>query len=343
MSAQSRSAGWGLYVGLSLLCSCSARANGSSSMQNSQANQGQAASLLRNQPPGPMELIDLQMLLRMTRERDRPYIRPSTEDLDRTTEAGLTLFKEAQSARCIRATPIFRQAGFEMAVTALGGAPAFAVRELPDNHIGGGVYIIRQGAVPRERIIQVPHSFFDVGTLEIGMELASASAARALFVNTVHRYQGGRPAISIEEERSESPSDLAHQEATFFQRMTGSALATFPQLQVIQVHGFGDGSVPESWQAAVVVSPGAAPAGADEAAKVAARLGALLGTERVLLFPRDTRRLGAQTNVQGRLVAAHRTATFLHLELSRTLRNRLRQDADLLRAFIAAVIGGDKS
>lgn len=314
--------------------------------KNSQSNSGLTASLSISQhqhPPDRFEAVDLHMLLRMARERDRPYVAPSSEALDRTSAAGLALFKEVQGGRCVQATPHFRAAGFEVAATALGGGPAFAVRELPDNHIGGGIYIVRQGPVPRERIVQVPHSFFDVGTLEIGTELANAAVARALFVNTVHRYQAGRPRQSDDEDREEAPADLAHQEATFFQRLTASALMALPQLQVIQVHGFGDGAVPESMQAAVVVSPGAAGAGAEEAARVAARLAALLGRERVFLFPRDTRKFGAQTNMQGRLVATYRSATFLHLELSRTMRANLRQDMELRRAFIAAVIGtGEK-
>lgn len=338
---------WGLCVGLMLGASCSARANGTAPMQrNPQSNATVTASLSsgpKQSAPDAIEAGDLHLLLRMARERDRPYMTPQPVELDSASAAGLALFKEAPDARCVQATPHFRTAGFELATTTLAGGPAFVVREQPNHRMGGGIYVIRQGSVPRERLVQVPHSFFDVGTLDIGVELANAASARALFVNTVHRYQAGKPRITDDEDREEAPADLAHQDATYFQRMTASALATLPQLQVIQVHGFGDGAVPEGAQAAVVVSPGVAVAGAEEAARVAARLAVLMGRERVFLFPRDTRRFGALTNVQGRLVAKHRQATFLHLELSRTLRTRLRQDADLRRAFIAAVIGaGEK-
>jgi hypothetical protein len=287
----------------------------------------------------PVGMEDLHSVLRWTRERNRPYAAPRPDELGRFLTAAQALFKEVREGRCHRSLPFFKEAGFEVSLTSLGGKPAFAVREQPWLRRGGGVYIIRHGAVPRERIVQVPHSFFDVGTMEIGIDLANAAQARALYVSTVHRYQGGKPPPADGEEHAASPADLTHQEATFFQRLTDGALAVLPRLQVIQVHGFGDGKVPECAQAAVVVSPGTAPAGAPEAAHVAARLAALFGPDRVLLYPRDTQKYGAQTNVQSHAVAANRTATFLHLELSRTLRTRLLSDIALRRAFIAAVLG----
>lgn len=283
---------------------------------------------------------DLTLLLRSARERNRPYKAPPPKELLQTAAAGHALIQEALTERSHRAARLCGAARFELARTQLGDAPAIAVREGPFSRRGGGVYIFRRGAVPRERLVQIPHSFFDVGTLELGMELAAVAQARALFVNTVHRFQGGRPQPGEDDQPVDAPADLAHQELTFFQGFTIAALAALPQLQVIQLHGFADGGVPECPQALVVVSPGAAPAGAAEAAQVSERLGALFGSDKVLLYPRDTRRYGAQRNVQGRAVAAAGRGTFLHIELSHTLRTRLSDDGALRRAFIAAVIGG---
>ncbi len=282
---------------------------------------------------------DLSSLLRATRERNRPYQAPTGDELHLAQVAGRFLFQECQGHKSEPAEHLLEQAGLTLLGTQLGGSPAMVVREAPGLRRGSGIYIVRRGPVARERIVQVPHSFFDKGTLELGVELAQAAAARALFVNTVHRYQGGRPPLEDEEGRVDAPADLAHQEQTFFQRFTGAALAMLPRPQVLQLHGFADGSVPECPQALVVVSPGAATAGAGEAAEVAARLAELFGRERVLLYPRDTRRLGAQRNVQGRLIAADGRASFLHLELAHALRTRLLLDGELRRAFFAAVLG----
>lgn len=232
--------------------------------------------------------------------------------------------------------------GFSLTPTTLAGAPALAVVETATHRRGGGVYVVRTGALPRERIVQVPHSFFDEETLPIGLALAEAGAARALFVNTVHRYQAGRPrAAGPDESKADaaSPSDLAHQRRSFFQEMTEAALAKLRGVAIIQVHGFKPGTSRARARAEVVVSAGAAHAGDDEAARVAARLAALLGDERVLLYPRDTTMLGAMTNAQGEVVARHPPATFLHLELSRALRDRLASDGELRTRFARAVFG----
>lgn len=289
----------------------------------------------------PAEEEDLQGLLREARERNRPYQEPSSDELRQAFSAGRLLFRECLAPRRERSDRQLHRAHLTLLGTQLGGGPAVVVREAAGRRRGSGVYIFRLGAVPRERVVQIPHSFFDRGTLELGVELAYAAQARALFVNTVHRYQGGGLAPAEDEGRADAPADLAHQDQTFFQSFTSAALAVLPQPQILQLHGFADGAVRECPQALVVVSPGVAAVGAAEAAQVAERLAALFGAERVLLYPRDTCRFGAQRNAQGRLVGADGRASFLHLELSHALRMRLLEDAALRRAFIAAVIGAE--
>lgn len=288
----------------------------------------------------PNQTGDLRSLLSQVRERNRRYQAPHPSELHKSMAAARALLGECLTGRrALAAAILLSHAHFSLAFTELGGAPALAVYEDPAYRRGGGIYIFRRGEVPRERIVQVPHSFFDVGTLEIGLELAAAAQARALFVNTIHRYEGGKPPSADDDEPQASPADVAHNEHAFFQAFTLAALRGLVRPQIIQVHGFADGGIADCPNAAVVISAGAAPAGAQEAAQVAARLGALLGGGRVLLFPRDTQRLGALKNVQGRAVSAAAGATFLHIEISRTLRDQLNRDSSLRRAFAAAVVG----
>ncbi len=284
---------------------------------------------------------DLAAILRSARERNRPYLPPPPDELRQGYTAVQMLLRHPRSAHMHLADQHFAGAHFALLPTWLGGAPAVAVREDLAYRRGGGIYIFRLGMVPRERLIQVPHSFFDMGTLPIGLELADLAQARALFVNTIHRYQGGKAPHIDEDESSSAVADLAHQEFTFFQSFTMAALSTLPRVQVIQIHGFADGAVADCPQAQVVISAGAAAAGAQEAAQVTGRLGMLLGPSRVLLFPKDTRRYGARKNLQGRAVAANGGASFLHIEISHSLRMQLHSDSTLRRAFAAAVIGTD--
>jgi hypothetical protein len=287
----------------------------------------------------PNQTGDLRSLLAQARERNRRYQAPHPAELHKVAAAVRGLLGGLIGRRASIAPFLFHHAHFNLTPTELGGAPAVAVREDPDYRRCGGIYVFRLGEVPRERIVQVPHSFFDVGTLEIGIELATVTQARALFVNTIHRYEGGKPPSADDDEPQASPADVAHNEQAFFHAFTLAALRALVRPQIIQVHGFADGGIADCPSAAVVISAGAAPAGAQEAAQVAARLGALLGGGRVLLFPRDTQRLGAQKNVQGRAASAAAGATFLHIEISRTLRDQLNRDSSLRRAFAAAVAG----
>ncbi len=285
---------------------------------------------------------DLLAILAQARERDRAYQAPPLDELRHAYLAGSALLASAASGQYRCAIGLFQDAHFVLTNTTLAGAQAIAVQETPLLRRGAGLYVVRFGRLPRERLVQVPHSFSDIGTLEIGIELARDVRARALYVSTVHRNQGKGQSEDLES-HEEAPADVAHQELSFFHHLTLAALATLPRLQVVQVHGFGDGRVPEFPQAAVVVSAGAAPGGAVEAAAVAERLSALLGKGQVLLYPRDTHKYGARKNIQGRAVATQSRATFLHLELSRSFRRQLLSDLHLRRAFGAAVAGPEAS
>ena len=268
----------------------------------------------KNHAMRPLQEEYVSSLLYQARERNRAYRAPPPAELQKAVAAGRALFSESVAGQNNLAGRLFGEAHFSLVGAQLGGGSAVVVRETPEHRRGGGVYIFRRGAVPRERVIQIPHSFFDMGTLEIGLELASVAQARALFVNTVHRFQGAIPHSAEDDGPGDAPADLAHQEQTVFQSLTAAALSTLHEPQILQLHGFADGSVPECLQALVVVSPGAAPVGAAEAARVAERLAGLLGRDKVLLYPRDTRRLGALRNVQGRAVGADGRASFLHLD-----------------------------
>lgn len=312
-----------------LLVSCSCLALGCSGAR--------VAHTKETQPAEPTE--DLHVLLQRARGREVSYRPPQAEELGKIFQAGCALFRRLTTGRDDGALALFQAAHFRLTRTELAFGPAIAIHEEEGTLRGAGVYVFRLGPLPRERLVQVPHSFTDVGTLKIGIDLANATRSRALMVNSVPRQAHGKSTATGDEHGSSAPADLAHQKLTFFQQLTLAALFTLPGLQVLQVHGFTDGSLPESPRAAVVVSPGAATAGSSEAAQVAERLARLLGRDRVLLYPRDTRRFGARSNQQGRAVATNSGATFLHLELSRTLRDQLTKDALLRRAFAFAVAG----
>lgn len=227
-----------------------------------------------------------------------------------------------------------RAAGYVVEGWLLGGDRVLAAVEAADRRRGGGAYVVRVGAKGAE-LLQAPHGFFDVGTERIGLEMfAEDGAWRALFVNTIHRYVG---TDGVKRKQDASPADPCHNPEHALAAATAGALERVAGARVVQLHGFGDEE--EGPAFAAIVSGGARPAtAASEAA--AERLRAALG-EPVALFPDDTDRLGATTNVQGRAIRAFNerggAATFVHVELSAAARRQLRADPGLRRRVAAAL------
>ena len=185
-------------------------------------------------------------------------------------------------------------------------------------------------------ILQAPHGFFDLGTETIALEilLSEPDWPRALFVNTVHRYLGHD---GVRRKQQDSPADPCHSNGHLLAVATGAALDAQPHAEIIQLHGFGDHDDNFTGpQPAAIVSAGLPDAPTPRSRLLAARLRDALGVE-VALFPVDTDRLGATTNVQGRVIHARGGAEFLHIEMSASLRQWLRNDAAARARLVTAL------
>lgn len=192
---------------------------------------------------------------------------------------------------------------------------------------GGGAYLVRVGSTS-SLVVQTPHTFFDEGTFPLGCDFFERSSARALFLNTVHRYKGAAKTA-----RGEHPADVAHAPATLFQAATEGAVTALKTPTVLQLHGFAGREVASR----AVVSTGERKGGSALTAEVARALGGAVGGD-VLRYPEDTKELGATTNVQGALVRS-RGGRFLHIEMSSDLRKDLVRDEALRKKAFQAILG----
>src|SRR5262249_40517025 len=101
-----------------------------------------------------------------------------------------------------------------------GESTLWVLEERADRRRGAGAGVLRVGEASGF-IVEAPHTFFDMGTLPVAVDAFDVGRARALVVNTVHRYRY-RPAEREAEtgEGSEAPevveSDVAHAPVSFF-------------------------------------------------------------------------------------------------------------------------------
>jgi hypothetical protein len=300
-----------------------------------------------------MATESLDALLARARDRSGKFVPATPAELKRVAAAVNKLLRGLAAHKSL--APVRKALAkehFELVRTRLGSAPALAMVEAGDHRQGRGFYVFSENASERAPIVQVPHSFYDEDTLPIGLAVASRGA-RALFVNTVHRYASGAPAAkggdaspargpahldeSANSAEAAASSDLAHQTESVWQVLSECLLARFPASTIIQLHGFADKADPEHLNTAVVVSPSVVKQSETDAVALAARLGSTLAPLEVRLYPRDTKLLGATKNKQAQLSAAHPPAGFMHIEMSRTLRKRLVAESALLESYVRAV------
>jgi hypothetical protein len=241
--------------------------------------------------------------------RPGSYVAPSEDDR-RAAHAAV--------AKLLRSEAVGDAASFGYEVVPLEGwSDAVLLREIDGKKRGGGAYVVRKGS-SSSLVVQAPHTFHDEGTFPLACELFQRTRARALFINTVHRYKASSAGAD-----GKHPSDMAHAVASTFQAATEAAVEVVPSLTVVQLHGFADRKL----GARAIVSSGERRNGAPLVARVAKNLEEAVGP-RILKYPEDTSELGATTNVQGAVVR-RANGQFVHIEMDDVLRRDLLRDATL--------------
>ncbi|WP_370949497.1 hypothetical protein AB5J62_18670 [Amycolatopsis sp. cg5] len=164
-----------------------------------------------------------------------------------------------------------------------------------------GMYVIDRSAPP-SLAVEVPHPASDLRTELLGVDLFRREPGAVLLVAGTHR----------------KAADVAHETDSVFHAVA-TVLARRGLAQV-QLHGFDDQNLPAT---DVVLSSGAGQAG-DAAWRAADRLTAG-GFAVCRAWREGCDGLEGMTNVQGEMAAAAGTV-FLHVELSRTVRESRRED-----------------
>lgn len=190
----------------------------------------------------------------------------------------------------------------------------FGLAVNPPGERAWGWYLVDLSA-PVRLAIEVPHPNSDLRTEAIGLALYRAVPGSVLMVAGAHRRAGNGAA------------DVAHRADSMFHAVA-TDLAERGVTQV-QLHGFHDDNLPDT---DVVISAGAGDAGAT-VRRIADRVDEDFRVCRP--WQEDCGRLEGTTNEQGR-EAARQGTPFVHVEISRTVRDDRDAWAKLVRAIARA-------
>lgn len=173
----------------------------------------------------------------------------------------------------------------------------------PGSERAWGMYVIdpSRPSRPSRTVVEVPHPSFDIGTVEIGLELFRRTPGAVLAVAGTHRRVAG------------GAGDVAHRKDSMFHAVTGElGKRGMPQ---VQLHGFHDGSLPA---ADIVLSSGATrTTGALRRASASLDESGLRVCE---AWSAECGSLEGRRNQQG-ITAAEYGSRFVHVEMSRSLRD----------------------
>jgi hypothetical protein len=194
---------------------------------------------------------------------------------------------------------------------------------------GQGIYLINkrpQGSL----VVQAPHAYHDLHSGEIAGGLLSDDIAILGWNSTKRRVLGP----------SDIAADLARRRDSLMTTLTHALIQARPRGRLIQIHGFAGSKrrTPEAAGAAIIVSGGSRwPTPAVE--QIAACLRTRIAGP-VRIYPSEVAELGATTNLQGQRMRRHGHEGFVHLELNRPTREKLRMSSTALNAFSACLARG---
>jgi len=262
---------------------------------------------------------ELSKLVLSRLESHGPYRRPSAAEI----EQAALLFAQTLSpeADLERLRPAWKSAGFELRSIDRGGDEFRILSESPDDQFGRGLVAIRcSDFVPV--MIQAPHSFFDLETGEISLELFLRTRARACFWNSAHRRA----------------ADLTKAEHSFLNAVTTAFARTYPQGRVIQIHGFAQHQNDQRFarHLDLILSQGT-DTPTESFLNFAHGIRRQCNPYVTAIYPLDVQELGGTLNQQRQVLLNEGLTDFLHCELSPLFRKGLRDDRELLDRFGQAI------
>ena len=207
--------------------------------------------------------------------------------------------------------------GFDLLNFKEKGKKYIAIQEQLTRKEGRGFYLFLLDSTSTS-VLQAPHSFKDLRTREITLDMVLSSDYPAAAWNTVPR----------------DLADLAHLEQTFFMSFSRAFARRYAHGDLFQLHGYAQekrntriGQVSE-----FILSSGTSTP-RNTVLEAAACLKRNV-SDKTYIYPLEVKELGATTNTIGKALRALWHEGFMHIEISRGIRERLLTESKLQRSFI---------
>ena len=239
----------------------------------------------------------------------KQFVQPSRAEIQRAEALFARLFNGERSAALNAA---WAEAGFDV-LSADSGQLTLVV-EQASQRAGRGFFVLRAGLPV---MLQMPHSFKDELTREIGVSVFKRSQFSAAAWNTVPRQ--------FEQNGQVIDADMAHLTNTYFIAFSRAFARHYPQGNIVQLHGFDQSKRNSSTaaSAAAIISNGSGSASL-MLKKLAVDLQQKTKLS-ILVYPDDVRELGATTNTVAAALRDIGFTQFTHIEMSRGFRERLKR------------------
>lgn len=280
-----------------------------------------AAVAICHLPPA-LAAQPLADLLR-TASRDGSFSPPETDELERARRLFAAILA-GQSPETLQR----EAAALDLEIVRTAEPDALVVIEKAGARRGRGLFAFREGDGDT---LEVPHSFKDEMTREIGLALFAEGRFAAAVWNTVPRYAefGG----------NRVNTDMAHLDATYFMAFTQAVAARRPQRNILQIHGFDQRKRKnaEAREADLILSAGHR----NPPEELRRHQRCLNGGAawKTALYPESSPELGGTTNAQAGWLLSNGFDRFIHAEMSRPLRETLRQDGAARRQLLDCLQG----
>ncbi len=251
------------------------------------------------------------------------YVMPAQPDLVLAEQLFVRLLQQPRDLESEKDG--WRALGFILEKVSWQEGDYILLRENPTMKYGRGFYLFAPNG-KNPSLLMIPHAFKDVGTDEIGLQLFLNNDFAAIALNTVPRYSQLQNGEKREHDLGKLPDSL-------FAALTRAFAAVNPQGKIVQLHGFTqDKRTSEAGiEAGLILSsgsnriPGHLP--------VLQRCLQAVFPLKVLIYPKEVQELGGTTNISGKILRLSGHDGFVHIEMDRLVRDRLRRESSLRVSF----------